>query len=179
LLAGRHYTILLIGGTLLLGGYALFEIASSGMQVTWRQTEVIFMDEVSIQPEDSFSISPSIEENVMVLIDLQSIPHDNPAELQINDEKGLSVLDIEFQKKLVTTFITKSSGPYKIMISNLGKEQALMKIEFKDVPFVNQSELFGFNNLNQIKTGLILMVAGIGGLGLGTWVFFRNRKKIT
>ena len=64
------------------------------------------------------------------------------------------------------------------MISNLGKEQALMKIEFKDVPFVNQSELFGFNNLNQIKTSLILMVAGIGGLGLGTWVFFHNRKKI-
>ena len=37
----RNYIILIIGGLLLLGGYTLFEFASSYMIVEWSDTNII------------------------------------------------------------------------------------------------------------------------------------------
>ena len=177
LIISRHFTILFIGGILLILGYAIFEIASSGLMVTWKPTNIIFNDEVTIQPNKIYSSSQTIEDNIMVLLDIQSFPQDNLIKFELYDEKGLSILDIEFQKKLVTTFITKEVGSYSFLVSNFGKEPALIKIELSDVPFINQKGLLGFDNLNQIKIGLIMMLTGMIGLCLGTFFYFKQRKK--
>jgi len=173
----RNFIILIIGGVLLLGGYTLFEIASSFMMVEWRDTNIIFKDEASIQPGENFSTSHIIEENIMVNVNLQSFPPDNLIKIQIFDDRGLSIFDIKFKKKLVTGFVTKSSGLYNIMVSNLEKEQTLLKIELQDIPFRNQKGVLGFDNLTQIKTGLIMMVGGVVGLAIGSFVFLHDRKK--
>ena len=177
LIISRHFTILFIGGILLILGYAIFEIASSGLMVTWKPTNIIFNDEVTIQPNKIYSSSQTIEDNIMVLLDIQSFPQDNLIKLEIYDKKGLSILDIEFQKKLVISFITKEVGSYSFLVSNFGKEPALIKIELSDVPFINQKGLLGFDNLNQIKIGLIMMLTGMIGLCLGTFFYFKQRKK--
>ena len=171
----RNYIILIIGGVLLLGGYTLFEIGSSFMTVEWRDTNIIFKDEVSIQPAENFSTSHTLEDYIMLNVDLQSFPPDNLIKVQIFDDRGLSILDIKFKKKLVTNFITNSSGLYNIMISNLDKEQTLIKIELQDVPFKGQKGVFGFGI--QMKTGLIMMGGGVIGLAIGSFVFLYDRKK--
>ena len=173
----RNYIILIIGGLLLLGGYTLFEFASSYMMVEWRDTNIIFKDEASIQPAENFSTSHTIEDNIMVYVDLQSFPPDNLIQVQIIDDLDLSILDIKFKKKLVINFITKSSGLYNIVVSNLDKEQTLIIIELQDVPSVDQKGVLGFDNLAQIKTGLIMMGGGVIGLAIGSFVFFHDRKK--
>jgi len=177
LIISRYYTILFIGGILLIAGYAIFEISSSGMMVTWRPTNIIFNDEVTIQPNKFSSSSVSIEDNIMVLIDIQSFPKDNLIKLELYDEKDLAILDIEFKKNLATTFTTKEVGSYNFIVSNFGKEPTLIKIELSDVPFINQKGVFGFDNLNQIKIGLIMMLTGMIGLCLGTFFYFKQRKK--
>jgi len=173
----RNYIILIIGGVLLLGGYTLFEIASSFMMVEWRDTNIIFKDEVSIQPGENFSTFHTIEDNIMVVVNLHSLPIDNQIKVQIIDDQGLSIFDIKFKKKLVTGFETKSSGLYNIIVSNLEKEQTLIKMELQDVPFRNQKGILGFDNLTQIKTGLIMMVGGVVVLAIGSFVFLHDRKK--
>jgi len=173
----RYHTILFIGGTILLVGYALFEVTASGIIVTERPPNIIFSDEVSIQADENFSKMITIETNLMVLIDLQSTPTDNLIELQIKDDANSSILDLEYKKKLVASFSTESTQLYNISISNLGKVPALIKIEIKDVPYLQEKGSFGLDYLVWIKTGLIMMVGGISGLGFGTWIYFHDRKK--
>ena len=171
----RNFIILIIGGVLLLGGYTLFEIASSFMMVEWRDTNIIFKDEASIQPAENFSTSHTIEDNIMVNVDLQSFPPDNLIKVQIFDDRGLSILDIKFKKKLVVNFVAKSSGLYDVIVSNLDKEQTLIEIELQDVPFKDQKGVFGF--AIQMKTGLIMMGGGVIVLAIGSFVFLHDRKK--
>jgi len=171
----RNYIILIIGGVLLLGGYTLFEIGSSYMMVEWRDANIIFKDEASIQPAENFSTSHTIEDNIMVVVDLQSFPPDNLIKVQIFDDRGLSILDIKFKKKLVVNFVAKSSGLYDVIVSNLDKEQTLIEIELQDVPFKDQKGVFGFGI--QMKTGLIMMGGGVIVLAIGSFVFLHDRKK--
>jgi len=173
----RSYIILIIGGVLLLGGYTIFETASSGMTVEWRDTNIIFKDEVSIQPTENFSTSHTIDDNIMVKVDLESFPPDNLIKVQVIEDQGLSILDIKFKKKLATSFVTRSSGLYNIIVSNLDNEQTLIKIELQDVPFYNQRGVLGFFYLTPIKTGLSLMAGGVVGLAIGSFVFLHDRKK--
>ena len=127
LIISRHFTILFIGGILLIVGYAIFEIASSGLMVTWKPTNIIFNDEVTIQPNKIYSSSQTNEDNIMVLLDIQSFPQDNLIKLEIYDKKGLSILDIEFQKKLVISFITKEVGSYSFFSFKLWKRTSINK----------------------------------------------------
>jgi len=173
----KSFIFLIIGGVLLLGGFAVFEIASSFMIVEWRDTNIIFKDEVSIQPAENFSTSQFIEENILVNFNLQSLPIDNQIKVQIIDDQGLSIFDIKTKKKLVVGFETYSPGLYNIIISNLEQEQTLIKIELQDVPHNNQKGVLGFDNLTQIKSGLIMMVGGVVVLAIGTLVFLHKRKK--
>ena len=115
----RYHIILFIGGTILLVGYALFEVTASGIIFTERPPNIIFSDEVSIQADENFSKMITIETNLMVLIDLQSTPTDNLIELQIKDDANSSILDLEYKKKLVASFTTESTQLYNISISNL------------------------------------------------------------
>lgn len=174
----RYHIILFIGGTTLLVGYALFEVTASGIMVTERSPNIIFSDEVSIQADENFSKKITIKTNLMVLIDLQSTPTDNLIELQIKDDANSSILDLEFKKKLVASFVMESTKLYNISISNLGLVPSLIKIEFKDVPYLQEKDSFGLDYLVWMKTGLIMMVGGISGLGFGVWTYFHDRKKI-
>jgi len=173
----RNYIILIIGGVLLLGGYTLFEIATSYMMVEWRDTNVIFKDEVSIQPAENFSTSHIIKEDIMVDVNLQSFPPDNQIQVQIIDDQGSSMFDITVKKQLVVGFETESEGLHTIIVSNLEQEEILVKIELQDVPHRNQKGVLGFDNITQIKTGLIMMVGGVVVLAIGSFVFLHKRKK--
>lgn len=174
----RYLIILLIGGTVLLCGYALFELTASGLFVKERPPNIIFSDEISIRADEIFSKKISIETNLMILIDLQSTPAENLIELQITDYEKTSILDLEYKKKLIASFTTESTQPYNISISNSGIVPALIKIEMKDVPFLQEKGDFGLDYLDLMKAGLIMTVIGTFGLGIGVWIYFHDRKKI-
>ena len=57
------------------------------------------------------------------------------------------------------------------------QKETLVKIELQDVPHRNQKGVLGFDNITQIKTGLIMMAGGVVGLAIVPFVFLHGRKK--
>jgi hypothetical protein len=173
--------LFVIGGVLLAAGIVLVAVTF----IIIGQSSYSFSTSTqTVSAGESFSNTIEAQAGTNMTIALEVQPSQAPMRLQVRQSEGSIISNASFNGRTSTTFTPNTDGEYTIIITNMGNEQASVKMSTGTTSFFVSDRNSGNQQQANVALGATAISAPIlGGIGfiviiIGAIVYFLRDRRI-